>query len=210
MRGIRTGVGTTRQRCSASTPVGEVVRQAADGDGEAWQELHRRYGRMVATVARTSGCATADVADVEQLVWTRLWRHIQRLRQPEAVGGWLAVVAKRESRRLAQRHARTIPVDAVDPGAVDPGATTDDEPLATLLRTERRAAVRRSVATLPPRWRRLLETMLDHPDMAYAQVAARLGMPVGSIGPTRQRCIDDLRQQPALLEWHPALVPAAR
>jgi RNA polymerase sigma factor (sigma-70 family) len=182
---------------------GEVVRLAADGHKEAWDELHRRYSKMIARVARCAGCASADVPDVEQAVWARLIRHIGRLHQPDAVAGWLAVVTRRECLRLAGKRLPVLLVDDVSPTAV-----ADDEPLATVLHAERRAAVRRAVATLPRRRRQLLETMLDHPDMGYDQLATRLSMPRGSIGPTRQRGLDDLRQRRELVDWQPYAISA--
>jgi DNA-directed RNA polymerase specialized sigma24 family protein len=91
---------------------------------------------------------------------------------------------------------------------VAPVAATDEEPLMTVLDIERRAAVRRAVAALPPRRRRLLETMLDHPDLGYDQLATRLSMPRGSIGPTRQRGLDELRLRRELMDWHSHAQPA--
>jgi RNA polymerase sigma factor (sigma-70 family) len=182
---------------------GEVVRLAADGHKEAWGELHRRYNKMMARVARCAGCASADLPDVQQAVWARLIPHIGRLNQPEAVAGWLAVVTKRECLRLAGKRPPALPVDDVARGAV-----AEEEPLATVLLAERRAAVRRAVATLPPRRRQLLETMLDHPDMDYDQLATTLSIPRGSIGPTRQRCLEDLRQHRELADWQPYAMPA--
>jgi RNA polymerase sigma factor (sigma-70 family) len=187
----------------ANVDSGEVVRLAAGGHQEAWDELHRRYSRMIARIARCAGCAAADLCDVQQAVWARLFQHIGRLNQPDAVAGWLAVVTKRESLRLASKRPPTLPVDDVMPVAL-----SDEEPLARVLHSERRAAVRRAVATLPPLRRRLLETMLDHPDMDYDELAACLSMPRGSIGPTRRRCLEDLRHRRELSDWQPCAVPA--
>ncbi len=187
----------------ANLESGEVVRLAAEGRTEAWDELHRRYSKMITRVARCAGCASADVADVQQAVWARLIQHIGRLNQPDAVAGWLAVVTRRECLRLVGKRLPTLFVDDVPPAAA-----TDEGPLATVLHAERQAAVRRAVATLPPRRRQLLEAMLDHPDMGYDQLASRLSMPRGSIGPTRQRCLDDLRQGRELADWQPRAISA--
>jgi RNA polymerase sigma factor (sigma-70 family) len=180
----------------ANAENGEVVRLAAEGHEEAWDELHRRFHKMIARVARAAGCARADLGDVQQAVWARLIQHIGRLHQPDAVAGWLAVVTRRECLRLAGKQPALTEVDETTP---DP--RSDEEPLTTFLRAERRAAVRRAVATLPPRRRRLIETMLDHPELDYDQLATRLAMPRGSIGPTRQRCLDDLRERRELVDW---------
>jgi RNA polymerase sigma factor (sigma-70 family) len=187
----------------ANMESGEVVRLAAEGHKEGWAELHRRYHRMIGRIARAAGCAEADLGDVQQAVWARLIKHIGRLHQPDAVAGWLAVVTKRECMRLAGKRPPTVDLDAVAPVAAP-----DEEPLTTVLHAERRAAVRRAVATLPPRRRELLETMLDHPDLDYGQIATRLAMPRGSIGPTRQRCLDELRQRRELMDLRSYPVPA--
>ncbi len=180
----------------ANTSTAEVVARAAAGEKRAWDELHRRYHRMIAGVAHSSGCPVSDVPDVQQAVWARLIQNIGRLRQPDAIGGWLAVVTRRECARLGTSRPPTVHVTEGVPVPV-----SDEEPLARVLHAEQRAAVRRAVASLPPRRRTLLETMLDHPDEGYDQLATRLSMPVGSIGPTRQRSLEDLRRHRELLEW---------
>ena len=98
----------------ANTPSGEVVSAAANGDEEAWDELHRRYHKMIAAVARSSGCPLSDVSDVQQAVWARLIKSIRRLRQPDAIGGWLAVVTRRECLRLGGSRPPTVQVDEAD------------------------------------------------------------------------------------------------
>ncbi len=141
----------------ANRPIAEVVAGAAGGEERAWDELHRRYHRLIAGVAHTWGCSAADVPDVQQAVWARLFENIGRLRQPEAIAGWLAVVTRRECIRLCGNRPQTVQIDETAPLP-----SGDDEPLVTVLHAERRAAVRRAVATLPARRRTLLETMLDH------------------------------------------------
>ena len=187
----------------ANVESGEVVRMAAEGQNGAWDELHRRYHKMIARIARSSGCASADLSDVQQAVWARLIQHIGRLNQPDAVAGWLAVVTKRECVRLNSRRRPVVEIDEVAPVVL-----TEEEPLTSVLDAERQAAVRRAVATLSPRRRRLLEAMLENPDLGYDQLASRLSMLRGSIGPTRQRCLDDLRQRRELLDLYSHAVPA--
>jgi RNA polymerase sigma factor (sigma-70 family) len=187
-----------RRTQQANRPIAEVVAAAAAGEERAWDELVRRYNRMIAGVAHTWGCNAADVPDVQQAVWARLFENIGRLRQPEAIAGWLAVVTRRECSRLCGNRPQTLQIDETEPLPAG-----DDEPLVTVLHAERRAAVRRAVATLPARRRTLLETMLDHPDEEYDQLAIRLAMPVGSIGPTRRRSLNDLRGHRELGAWRP-------
>ena len=187
-----------RRTQQANRPIAEVVAAAAGGEERAWDELVRRYSKLIAGVAHTWGCSAADVPDVQQAVWARLFENIGRLRQPEAIAGWLAVVTRRECSRLCGNRPQTVQIDETAPLPAG-----DDEPLVTVLHAERRAAVRRAVATLPARRRTLLETMLDHPDEEYDQLAIRLAMPVGSIGPTRRRSLNDLRGRRELGAWRP-------
>jgi RNA polymerase sigma factor (sigma-70 family) len=186
--------GTSNVWTNATT--GAVVDAAGLGEDEAWTELHRRYSRMIGRIARNFGCGDADVPDVQQAVWARLFQNIQRIRQPELVGGWLAVVARRECIRLMRRREEVMPVDDMAPSA-----PSEDEPDMILLRAEAQAVVRRAVADLTPRRRTLLETMLDNPDISYEQLSAQLDIPVGSIGPTRQRGLDELRRGRELMDW---------
>jgi RNA polymerase sigma factor (sigma-70 family) len=192
---------TTKVWTNATTSA--VVDAAALGDDGAWTELHGRYNRMIARIARTFGCGEADIADIQQAVWARLFQNIRGLRQPELIGGWLAVVARRECIRFIRGRKDALPVD--DVACLAP---SEEEPVVILLRSEVRAAVRRAVADLAPRRRSLLETILDNPDISYEQLSARLDIPVGSIGPTRQRGLDQLRRRRELVDWKRAAKPA--
>jgi RNA polymerase sigma factor (sigma-70 family) len=187
----------------ADATIETVVGRAAAGDDQAWGELHRRYSRLIAAVARASGCPPADQPDVQQAVWIRLVRHIRRLRQPAALGGWLAVVTRTECARRPGNGP-----EMVYDYEIESVADSEDGPLTAVLDADQRAAVRRAVAALPPRRRALIETMLDRPELGYEALAGRLAMPVGSIGPTRQRSLDELRQRRELNGWGPSAVPA--
>jgi RNA polymerase sigma factor (sigma-70 family) len=182
-----------------------VVKRAAGGDEQAWRELHRRYARLIAAIARSSGCPAADRPDVQQAVWMRLVDHIERLRQPAALAGWLTVVTRTECLRRAGSRPEMV-YDYEIESVPDDG----DEPLAAVLDADRRAAVRTAVAALPPRRRALIETMLDRPELCYEELAGCLSMPVGSIGPSRQRSLDELRECRELMDWRPSAVPASR
>ncbi len=186
--------GTSNMWMNAT--IGAVIDAATLGEDAAWTELHRRYSRMIGRIARSCGRSDADVPDIQQAVWARLFQNIGQIRQPEFVGGWLAVVTRRECIRLVRRSEDLVPVDDLASRA-----PSEDEPDMILLRAEAQAVVRRAVADLAPRRRSLLETMLDNPDISYEQLSALLDIPVGSIGPTRQRGLDDLRRRRELLDW---------
>ncbi len=175
----------------AATP-GELVGRAAGSDETAWRALVDRFSAMVWSITRSHGLSAADAADVSQTVWLRLVDNLERLREPERVGTWLAVTTRHECIRvsqLRQRNVLTAEPEVLD--AVDP--SVDDDPVSALSRQDRDGAVREVVATMPERSQALLRMLMADPPASYGEVAAGLGIPVGSIGPTRQRCFRVLR-----------------
>lgn len=173
--------------------VDELLTRARGGEQAAWEELIARYSGLVWSVARRHGLADSDVRDVYQTTWMRLLEHLHRIRCPEAVGSWLATTAQRECWRLFRRGSREIPVEDTGADLASPGPVTS--PDRHLLREERDALVREAVDRLPDRCRRLLDLLMDGEQPSYREVSAALDMPVGSIGPTRGRCLDRLRVQ---------------
>lgn len=185
----RAAAAAGRERADAD--LAAMVRAATLGDQMAWAVLVRRYGGMVKAIARGCRLNEADVAEVHQVTWLRMVEHIDRLRQPERMGAWLATTAKRESLRLARAKGRlSFDADGLlqrpDPTAPDP----DARPIGD----ERAAAVRQAFALLPPHCRRLLGTLAAGDGASYKEIAAALAIPIGSIGPTRGRCLERLRR----------------
>jgi RNA polymerase sigma factor (sigma-70 family) len=173
---------------------GALVRRAARGDQEAWDELVRGHAGLVWTVARLHGLSPSDAADVSQFTWLRLVEHIRGLREPERLAAWLATTARRESRRVARRAALQVPMEDLDRSGVggdDPPPPADSRALLA----ERDARLWEAFRRLTPRCRELLGLLLmTDDDLSYAEVGGTLGMPVGSIGPTRARCLACLRR----------------
>lgn len=169
-----------------------LVARAAGGDLDAWAEIIRRFAPMVRRVARGFRLCDADAEDVAQVTWLALLDHIGRLRRPEALAGWLATTARRESLRVLQGQVRESPTGEVECHDEDPS------PEALLLAEEHRQAVRRVVDGLGPRRAALVQLLID--DSAYAEIAHRLDMPVGSIGPTWGRCAERLRRDGELAQ----------
>jgi RNA polymerase sigma factor (sigma-70 family) len=167
-----------------------TVEAAAAGDERAWSALVGQFGGMVRHVARSYRLDDADVDDVAQETWLRLMRHVHALDDPAAVPGWLITTTRREALRALQRRVREVPLDAV--GDVDEPDPAD--PTEGIEAEERRAALLGAVARLPAHQRRLVGALLDHEGAGYAALAARLGAPVGSLGPTRARAIERLRR----------------
>jgi RNA polymerase sigma factor (sigma-70 family) len=178
--------------------VGSLVRAAADGDTAAWQILVERFSGMVWAVARGHGLASADAEEVFQTTWLRLTEHIGRINEPDRVGGWLATTARHEALRLIRTGQRVDPSSDLD---VLMSGIDDWSPERALLDAEDNAAdaarLRRlwqAFQDLPGRCQQLLRALLATPPPSYAEVADAFKMPVGSIGPTRARCLGLLRE----------------
>lgn len=168
----------------------QVVAEARAGCGEAWETLVDRFGGLVAAIARRCRLSDADVAEVCQTTWLRLVENLDRIQQPERLSAWLATTARRESLRIATRRAAVSATDEVY-------LIADDEvdPLdAGLLRDEQVRTIRMAAQQLSPRCQRLLGLLMGDHDLAYKEIAEKLSMPIGSIGPTRGRCLEHLRQ----------------
>ena len=179
--------------------VEELVEAARGGDAAAWDALVDRYLPLVTAVIRRLRLSPADADDVNQTVWLRLVEHLDGLREPRALPGWLATTARNEGLRQIKRRARDLPVD--------PGGTTFDTRRG--LRPGRGAGPGPAVAR-PARgddWssRRSGASCCScssptHP-LSYDEISARLGIPRGSIGPTRARALEQLRESRALRGW---------
>jgi len=169
-----------------------LVAAAAEGEARAWRELIDRYAVLVRCVCRSHRLTDADADDVAQLTWLRAVEHIGRLRDPDRFGAWVGTTARRECLRILHGRKRVVPTaDEVRTPLF--AAHVDEDEIA--LAAERRAAVRRALGTLPDRQRMLLRMLHAEPAPSYEAIGSALGMPVGSIGPTRGRAIDRLRRE---------------
>lgn len=170
----------------------ELVVSAAAGDQQAWDQLVDRFAGLVWHVARGHRLGDADAADVVQTVWLRLVESLPRLREPAAVGGWLATTTRHECLRVLRASAREV---ADDTAAMLDLPSREASPEAVLELAEDQHLVRRALDRLSERCRTLLRALAYSPDDSYADVSASLGVPVGSIGPTRSRCLQQLRRE---------------
>lgn len=172
------------------------VRAAVVGDYGAWSRLVERFSGLVWSIARGHGLDPVDAADVTQTTWLRLAEHLHRLREPDRLGAWLATTARHESLRTLRCAARQLPAD-FDFDLIE----NDQEDVeAGLLREERDASLWRAFRALGPPCQTLLRVLMADPPPTYAEVSAALGMPVGSIGPRRARCLEHLRVSAARTE----------
>jgi RNA polymerase sigma factor (sigma-70 family) len=173
------------------------VARAADGDQRAWDTIVERYSGLVWSICRACGLSTADAAEVSQTTWLRLVQHLPSIRDPERLGSWLSMTARREAWRIHRQSTRVVPVEAMDVHERD--EPSDDEVDRGLLDAERRDALRAAFLSLPSRCQQVLRLLMNDPAPSYVEVAAALDMPVGSIGPTRGRCLACLRERAAEL-----------
>jgi RNA polymerase sigma factor (sigma-70 family) len=169
-----------------------LVRQAGRGDRSAWERLVDQYSRLLWATTRDFRLSENDAADVVQGTWLRLLEHIDRIEYPERIGSWLATTARHEClRHLAAGKRVMVVQDDHDAFSEAVGHQPDvDE---RLLAEERAQAVRAAVSTLPSRSQQLLELLMADPPVSYTEISDQLGVPVGSIGPTRGRCLERLR-----------------
>jgi len=178
----------------ASTTLATLVSAARSGDSLAWTQLVDRYDRMLRSVARSYRLSPQDVDDAVQATWVKLYEHIDRLRDTEAIAGWLATTVRREALRLLQRHVREHLTDDPERSAT----RHTDGPEAQLLDQERRVVLTRALSTLPDRQRKLMTLIASESAANYEQIGAALDMPVGSIGPIRARSMARLQRHPEL------------
>ena len=184
-------------RLTADRLVADLVTRARKGDERAWAALVERYAPMIWAICREHRLGDADAQDVGQSVWLHLVDRLDHVRDPAALPGWLATTARRECARVLRRTRRTHAAGYVP----DAGEIPDEHSDAAeqeVLAAERRAALRTAVSDLPPCCQRLIAALTVDPPLPYAEISDRLGLPVGSIGPTRARCLERLRRHPAI------------
>ena len=173
-----------------------LVTRATDGDRQAWDALIDRYAPLVWSICRRHPLEAADAHDAAQTVWLKLVDNLDSLRDPAALPGWLATTTQHECGRILRTvrrpgHAGHALAETI---ADDHAQTAEQD----LLAAERHAALREAFGQLPPGCQQLLALLTADPPVPYAEISARLGTPVGSIGPTRRRCLDKLRRHPAI------------
>ena len=158
----------------AGPPVNDLVTRAGNGDKQAWDTLVERYAPLIWSICRRHRLSSADAVDVGQRVWLQLVSQLDKIRDPAALPGWLATATQRECGQQTEMAEQE------------------------LLTGEQHAALHEAFTRLPPGCQRLIAVLMEDPPVPYAQISARLGIPIGSIGPSRRRCLDRLRRDPAI------------
>jgi RNA polymerase sigma factor (sigma-70 family) len=174
-----------------------LVARAANGDQAAWDEIVERYSPLVWAICLRHQLDRQRIDDIGQSVWLLLVENISRLREPAALPGWLATTTRRECLRALRSSGRygMEVATPVEEQLADGSPEIDHE----IIEAELHAALRAAFAELPEGCRALLSILISDPPPGYARISATLGIPIGSIGPTRARCLAKLRQSPQLV-----------
>ncbi|MCW2778105.1 MAG: polymerase sigma factor [Frankiales bacterium] len=181
---------------SARRPTAEesvaLVLAAGEGDARAWEALVDAYMGLIWTITRNHRLSASDAADVSQTTWLRLVEHLDALEDPRRVGAWLATTARRECLRVIAGSGRQLLVP--DTGPLSDKAQVHEPGVdAGLLAREEATQVQGALVGLSSRCQQLLQLLMLDPPASYDEISEAMGMPVGSIGPTRGRCLERLQ-----------------
>jgi RNA polymerase sigma factor (sigma-70 family) len=172
--------------------VARLVSRAAEGDRQAWERLVDQYARLIWSITGEFKFVQSDADDVAQTTWLRLLEHIDRIEYPDRIGSWLAATARNECLRTLAARKRVV-LGHDDDDDLQNFAAHGPEIDERLLADERAQVVRDALTHLPRRWQKLLEMLMADPPLPYTEISDQLGLPIGSIGPTRGRCLARLR-----------------
>jgi RNA polymerase sigma factor (sigma-70 family) len=178
---------------SATDSVAELLLGVRAGDPAAWEEIMRRYGKIVSATVRSFRMQETDALDAVQMTWLRLAENAHRVKFPEKLGGWLATTARRECLHIL-RQAKPTPhlIDVAPETLADPAAG----PEQSVIEADTARTLRKLVAELPPRRRTVLRALFaTHHPPTYAEIGRTTGIPPGAIGPTRARALQQLRDK---------------
>jgi RNA polymerase sigma factor (sigma-70 family) len=179
---------------------GDLVRKASKGDERAWAQLIARFRPMILGIAARTGLSPADAADVQQNTWIQLMRRADQIRDPDRIAAWLATTARRQSQCIAIASSKYALCDDPLRDREDLVASAGDEVESTVMRSGYEATLELALESLPPVYRRILELLCSDAAPTYAEVAASMALPVGSIGPMRLRALQILRRSRHLRE----------
>lgn len=179
---------------SMADPVPGWVRAAAAGDARAWEKIVDRYADLVWSICRAHRMSDADAADTVQLTWLRLLQNLERIRDPRRLAGWLATTCRRECQALLRRSRSSVTVEDERMDRLLGGTAPADQPV---LAAEQYAALWQAFQRLSEWCQRVLRALVVDPEdgpPSYRVVAIQLQTPVGTLGPTRARCLSQLRK----------------
>jgi len=167
---------------------GELLALAAGGDESAWNELVERFSQMVWSIARSFRLDDATAKDVSQTVWLRLVENLHRIDDAERLPGWLATTCRREALRVKGMRDRVVPTDFQYDVADDSSSLE-----AMLVEDEEAREVVIAFGSLSEECQQLLRLLTTEPPLSYEEISKIIDRPIGSLGPTRARCLERLK-----------------
>jgi RNA polymerase sigma factor (sigma-70 family) len=178
----------------------ELVAGIRARDEWAWRAMTERYEPLLRWLARRCGLSAEGAEDAVQLTWLRCLEHIDQLTEVDKLNGWLATICRRECIRLATKARREVLVSELEMARLTDNRSADSDPCAEATLRDQCNRLHHAIMTLPARQRAVLVELLKHEDQSYLELSRRLGLPVGSIGPTRQRAVTRLRLDPRIAD----------
>lgn len=182
----------------------ELVERVRIGDASAWRELVCEYEPMMQRIARQYRLSIQDAEDAVQLSWLRCLEHLDQLAHADRLRPWLATICRRECLRLATRGGREVPLGESAISRLIDSRQEEPDPFTRAVLRDDNARLSRAITALPDRQRLVLLELLEREGHGYVDVSRRLGLPIGSIGPTWQRALARLRRDPRLADLNPA------
>lgn len=175
--------------------VAELVKQLKAGEERAWRDLMSQYGRLPFAVAYRFHLGEEDRAEIFQMTFMEAFRSIGSLRDPSKLGSWLYGIARHSTLRLIKRAPKEISAEVLGDGYLDRVEGEFADPEETLVQLELSNQIREGLTALDSPCRSLLQALyMVEPPSSYTEISERLGIPIGSIGPTRARCLEKLKR----------------
>jgi RNA polymerase sigma factor (sigma-70 family) len=194
---MKSGTATATARAQSSA---EFVDRIRAGDDSVWRDLIDQYEPLLRWVARRHGLSTEDTADVIQFTWLRCLEHIDQLTHADRLPGWLTTICRRECIQLATKKRREVLFPDFDITQLIDDQDGECDPCAEVARRDECDRLNHAITALPDRQRTVVVELLRPEHQSYIDLSDRLGLPVGSIGPTWQRALIRLRHDPRLAD----------
>jgi RNA polymerase sigma factor (sigma-70 family) len=187
----------------------ELVQRIRQGYTPGWRQLVEQYEPLLSWSARQYRLSPDDIADAVQVTWLRCLEHLDQLTDDDKFGAWITTICRRECLSLATRRRREIIMAEVQESLPSGGSAgwsavwsagraEGGDPCGEAVRRDEQERLRQAIARLPYRQRVVVQELMEREGESYAEASRRLGMPIGSIGPTRQRALARLRNDPEL------------
>ena len=185
---------------TAAYDAAELVGRTRRGDASAWRDLVNRYEPLLRRIARHHRLSAEDADDAVQLTWLRCVEHIDQITHPDRLRAWLTAICRRESIHLATRGRREVPLSGPQVVRLAERRAGEGDPLDEAVRHDEHDRLYSAIGALPQRQRALLVELLRNEGQSYRDLSRHLDLPVGSLGPTRQRALTRLRSDPRLTD----------